>query len=510
MKNILSFLLITLLNLAVAVLSANEFTRYDFPHDFIFGSGTTAYQVEGAANEDGRTSSIWDTFCHAGYANGADGDIACDQYHKYKGDVQLMVETGLDAYRFSISWSRLIANGRGPVNPKGLLYYNNLINELISHGIQPHVTLHNYDLPQALEDEYGGWLNKRIVKDFTDYADVCFREFGDRVLYWTTVNEPNIFAIGSYSGGMTPPRRCSPTFGINCTAGNSSTEPYIAVHNILLSHASAAKLYKKKYQEKQHGSIGVSLYAYGVRPLTNSTEDEIATKRVNDFLLGWIVDPLVYGDYPDIMKKRAGSRLPSFTIQESELVRGSFDFLGIIHYLATYIKNNPSSLDPEQRDFNTDMGVFLVPILGNSSMNELSLNPWALQGVLEYFKQAYGNPPLYIHENGQNTRRNSTLQDITRVEYLHAYIGAVLDAVRNGSNTRGYFQWSFLDVLELLDGYESSYGLYYVDLDDPDLKRYAKLSAYWYSHFLRGGSVSSDGIIKLKNSAAPLQGSTFQ
>ncbi|EOX95068.1 Beta glucosidase 11 [Theobroma cacao] len=498
MRSLYSLQMIVMINLAVAVLCADKYSRSDFPPGFVFGSATSAYQVEGAASEDGRAPSIWDTFAHAGYANGATGDITVDQYHKYQEDVHLMAEMGLDAYRFSISWSRLIPNGRGPVNPKGLNYYNNLINELISHGIQPHVTLHNFDLPQALEDEYGGWINRRIVNDFTTYAEVCFQEFGDRVPYWTTVNEPDVFAVGGYDGGITPPRHCSPPFGVNCTRGNSSSEPYIAVHNILLAHASAARLYKKKYQGKQHGFIGISIYTTGNFPLTNSVEDAIATQRANDFFVGWIVNPLVFGDYPDTMKKIAGSRIPTFTNHESELVRGSFDFLGVIHYSSYYVEDDPGSWELKQRDYNTDLAVKISNV-GNASLTyELPILPWGLQAVLEYFKQVYENPPIYILENGQRNRRNSTMEDTSRVNYLHAYIGSVLDAVRNGSNARGYFAWSFLDVFELLDGYESGYGFYYVDLDDPDLKRYPKLSAHWYSHFLKGGSISSDVLIKLK------------
>ncbi|XP_044502658.1 beta-glucosidase 11-like [Mangifera indica] len=502
----LSFLLIILLHLAVSGLAADKFSRHDFPPGFIFGSGTSAYQVEGAANEDGRTPSIWDTFAHEGKAQGGTGDVACDQYHKYKEDVQLMVDTGLDAYRFSISWSRLIPNGRGPVNPKGVQYYNNLINELINHGIQPHVTLFNFDLPQALEDEYGGWINRRIVKDFTAYAEECFREFGDRVLYWTTVNEPNIFAIGGYDQGIVPPQRCSFPFGFNCSRGNSSSEPYIALHHILLSHASATRLYRKKYRGKQHGYIGVSIYTFGLLPVTNSTEDIIATQRANDFFIGWVAHPLLVGDYPDVMKKNVGTRLPVFTDRESKQVKGSVDFLGLIHYFTLSIKDNSPSLKQEVRDFNADMAIQLVYTMpDNTSADEFPPQPWGLRGVLEYFKQVYGNPPIFIHENGQRSRRNSTLEDRSRVKYIHAYIGSVLDAVRNGSNTRGYFTWSFLDVFELLDGYGSSYGLYYVDLDDPDFKRYPKLSAHWYSHFLKGNIIDSNYAFKLNNNLSTLR-----
>ncbi|XP_030532489.1 beta-glucosidase 11 [Rhodamnia argentea] len=475
-----------------AVFGADTYSRHDFPPGFVFGSGTSAYQVEGAANEDGRTPSVWDTFAHAGFANGATGDVACDGYHKYKEDVQLMVETGLDAYRFSISWSRLIPHGRGPVNPKGLRYYNNLIDELTKNGIQPHVTLYHFDLPQELEDEYGGWVSNKIVEEFTAYADVCFREFGDRVRYWSTVNEPNIFSIGGYDQGIVPPKRCSPPFGFNCTKGNSSSEPYLVVHNILLAHASVAKLYREKYKVRQQGFIGLSVYAFGIYPLTNSTEDLSAAQRANDFFIGWLMHPLIYGDYPRVMKQNVGSRLPAFTPLESKQVKGSTDFLGLIYYTSITIEDESSSLEEEPRDFNRDMAVRLITGGNPSQYFEMPIMPEGLQQALEYFKQVYGNPPLLIYENGQRTPRNTTMQDTERISYIHAHIGAVLDSLRNGSNTIGYFTWSFLDVLEVLDGYESSFGHYFVDLDDLDLKRYPKLSAGWYAQFLKGKRVGPE------------------
>ncbi|CAN1353262.1 Beta-glucosidase 11 [Linum perenne] len=473
-------------------LAADEYSRADFPDGFVFGAGTSAYQVEGAANEDGRTPSVWDTFAHAGYVGGATGDVAVQE------DVQLMAEMGLDAYRFSISWSRLIPGGRGDVNPKGLEYYNNLINELISHGIQPMVSLYNFDHPQILEDEYGGWVSRKIVDDFRDYAEVCFREFGDRVLHWTTVNEPNILAYGSYDQGMAPPHRCSPPFGIAaCDHGNSTTEPYLALHHVLLAHGSTVELYRRKYQAKQHGLIGISLYAFGFAPYTNSTEDIQAVQRAKDFYLGWAAEPLVHGDYPEIMKRNVGSRLPTFTSEESELVKGAFDFMGLIHYMELQVKDNSMSLNMEVRDFNADMGARLI---GNGClMLTPSITPWALRDILEDFKQLYGNPPLYIHENGQVNVRNTSLEDTKRVEYLHGYIGAVLKAIRNGCNVKGYFVWSLLDVFELLGGFQSGFGLYYVDLDDPNLTRYPKLSSHWYSHFLKGGAaVSSTAVTEVR------------
>ncbi|ESQ55146.1 hypothetical protein EUTSA_v10024994mg [Eutrema salsugineum] len=465
----------------------NLFSRNDFPEGFAFGSATSAYQWEGAVSEDGKKPSIWDTFLHP--RNLENGDIACDGYHKYKEDVQLMVETGLDAFRFSISWSRLIPDGRGLVNPKGLQFYNNFIQELVSHGIEPHVTLYHYDHPQYIEDDYGGWINRRIIEDFTAYADVCFREFGSRVKFWTTINEANVFTIGGYNDGTTPPGRCSSP-GRNCSSGNSSTEPYIVGHNLLLAHASVSRLYKQKYKERQRGSVGFSLFTIGFTPSTSSKDDINAILRAKDFFLGWMLEPLIFGDYPDEMKRTVGSRLPVFSEGESEQVKGSSDFIGIIHYLAAYVTNikfKPSlSGNP---DFFSDMGYAVAP--------------WAMESVLEYIKQSYGNPPVYILENGRPMKQDLQLQkkDTPRIEYLHAYIGAVLKSVRNGSNTRGYFVWSFMDLYELLRGYEFSFGLYSVNFSDPHLKRSPKASAHWYSAFLKGNTtfLASQGITKLQS-----------
>nr|XP_043635777.1 beta-glucosidase 11-like [Erigeron canadensis] len=465
-----------------------KYTRNDFPSDFVFGSGTSAYQVEGAVLEDGRTYSIWDTFAHSG--NGPNGDIACDGYHKYKEDIQLIADTGLEAFRFSISWSRLIPNGRAFINAKGLQYYNNFIDELISHGIQPHVTLNHIDLPQILEDEYGGWLSRESVKDFVAYADVCFREFGDRVLHWTTFNEVNVFTLSGYDSGNTPPGRCSSPFGIlNCTRGDSTYEPYLAAHHLLLAHAATVRLYQKKYKAIQHGFVGINIFSYWFEPYTNTTEDVKATQRANDFYLGWFLNPLVNGDYPEIVKKNAGNRIPSFTKLESERIKGSFDFVGINHYSILYIQDNPSSLETDVRDVAVDMAATII-YDGIGAPTQFPVAPMGLQKLLKYIKEEYGNPPIYIHENGQVQPRNGTLMDTPRVEYLQAYIGALLDVLRNGSNTLGYFVWSFFDLFEILDGYNNGYGLYYVDLDDKELTRYPKLSAHWYASFLKGKNMS--------------------
>ncbi|CAL0324705.1 unnamed protein product [Lupinus luteus] len=500
----------------VLVPFGDALSRDDFPPHFLFGASTSAYQVEGAANEDGRKPSIWDTFAHAGNANKYPGnaDTGCDQYHKYKEDVQLMTKMGLDAYRFSISWPRLIPGGKGPINPKGLQYYNNLINELISQGIQPHVTLVHFDLPQALEDEYEGWVSRRIVKDFTTYADVCFREFGDRVKYWTTVNEGNVFADGGYNSGFLPPQRCSPSSTrsllFNCSRGNSSTEPYLATHHMLLAHASATNLYRKKYQDRQHGFIGFNLLTFGYFPLTNTSEDISAAKRAQDFYIGWFLNPFIFGEYPDTMKKNVGSRLPIFSKSESNMVKGSIDFLGINYYSSFYVKDNPDSLQIKDRDYTVDMGVKLQSIFGNgTSPHEFAVLPWALHGLLVSLRNTYGNIPIYIHENGQQTDWNSSLEDWSRVKCLHDYIESLPDILRNGINVRGYFVWSFLDVFELLGGYESSFGLHYIDMSDPTLRRQPKLSAVWYSNFLNGKTIDPMITMEVQKNPSVVLSTTF-
>ncbi|WCJ36973.1 Beta-glucosidase 12 [Euphorbia peplus] len=229
------------------------FNRSSFPAGFLFGTASSSYQYEGAAKEDGRGPSIWDSFTHQfpeKIADHSNGNVAVDSYHKYKEDVRIMKEMGLDAYRFSISWSRILPRGKlnGGVNKEGIKYYNNLINELLANGIKPFVTLFHWDLPQTLQDEYGGFLSSKIVDDFEDYSKLCFDTFGDRVKHWITLNEPWTFIMFGYAMGIGPPNQCSVWQKLNCTGGDSSTEPYIAAHNQLLAHATAVKLYKQKFQ----------------------------------------------------------------------------------------------------------------------------------------------------------------------------------------------------------------------------------------------------------------------
>ncbi|KAL6849895.1 hypothetical protein ACP4OV_020522 [Aristida adscensionis] len=482
--------------------AAGGVSRSDFPDGFVFGASTSAYQVraphrhvfplfvavdrwEGAAAEDGRKPSIWDTFAHSGFYPG-NGDIAADGYHKYKEDIKLMKEIGLDAYRLSISWPRLIPNGRGEVNPKGLDYYNSLIDELLDNGIQPHVTIFQYDLPQALEDEYNGWLSPQIIGDFIAYADVCFRKFGDRVTYWSTLNEPNAFALIGYDAGVGPPGRCSKPFG-NCSYGNSATEPYIVAHHSLLAHSSAVSLYREKYQERQKGLIGMDIFITDFLPYTTSKEDIAAAERAQVFYTGWFLDPLYYGDYPIAMKRNVGSKLPKFSRGQSKQLMNSIDFLGVNYYTVTYVKYVPHDAPLNKRDFLADASAMTIGGI-NGSISQTYVPSSGLQRVLKYFKQSYGNPPIYIHENGFPMSQDVIFDDGPRVVFLSEHLRSLLNSVRNGSNTKGYFVWSLVDLYELLGGNKISYGLYHVDYTANDLKRYPRRSAIWYTDFLKARS----------------------
>uniref|UniRef100_A0A0D9ZY66 Uncharacterized protein n=1 Tax=Oryza glumipatula TaxID=40148 RepID=A0A0D9ZY66_9ORYZ len=460
-----------LLLLVVQGVRSLQFTRDDFPDGFTFGAGTAAFQYEGAAAEDGRTPSIWDTYAHSWRNPGGEtGDVACDGYHKYKEDVMLMSETGLEAYRFTISWSRLIPSGRGAVNPKGLQFYNSMINELVKAGIQIHAVLYHIDLPQSLQDEYGGWVSPKVVDDFAAYADVCFREFGDRVAHWTTSIEPNVMAQSGYDDGYLPPNRCSYPFGrSNCTLGNSTVEPYLFIHHTLLAHASAVRLYREKYQAAQKGVVGMNIYSMWFYPLTESAEDIAATERVKDFMYGWILHPLVFGDYPETMKKAAGSRLPLFSDYESELVTNAFDFIGLNHYTSNYTVT------------------WFCLLLLRQFLPGTSLDPRGLELALEYLQEKYGNLLFYIQENGSGS--NATLDDVGRIDCLTQYIAATLRSIRNGANVKGYCVWSFMDQYEMFGDYKAHFGIVAVDFGSEELTRQPRRSARWYSDFLKNNAV---------------------
>ncbi|WOL17206.1 beta-glucosidase 12 [Canna indica] len=425
------------------------------------------------------------------------GDVAIDFYHRYKEDVGLMKQMGLDAYRFSISWSRILPSGNlsGGINKEGVKYYNNLINELISNGIQPFVTIYHWDLPQALEDQYGGFLSPHIIEDYRDYAEVCFKAFGDRVKHWITFNEPLVSSYMGYATGMYAPGRCTPKFSGNCSAGNSGTEPYTVSHHVLLAHAVVVKLYRDKYQATQKGKIGITIISAWYIPLSDSKSDSDATQRVLDFNYGWFMDPLTQGDYPFIMRMLAGDRLPKFTEEESKLLKGSYDFIGINYYTSTYAFGVPFT-NPPNHNYLTDSYTSTtgvrngVPLGRVAATDWLMMYPKGLKDLLAYTKEKYNNPVIYITENGVDEKNDpkvplkEALNDKMRIDYYKGHLQYLHKAMREGVDVRGYFMWSFMDDFEWNSGYTVRFGLHYVDYKN-GLKRYPKNSALWFKKFLK-------------------------
>ncbi|KAG8383045.1 hypothetical protein BUALT_Bualt05G0143600 [Buddleja alternifolia] len=457
----------------VQICCGQNISRSSFPKGFVFGTASSAYQYEGAVKEDGRGPTIWDTFAHTfgRVIDFSNADIANGQYHLYPGDVELMKDMGMDAYRFSIAWSRIYPNGDGEINQAGVDHYNNLINALLAKGIEPYVTLYHWDLPQSLHDRYTGWLHPRSIKDFAKYAETCFKEFGDRVKNWISFNEPHNLAMQGYGSGTQAPGRCSTLLHAFCRAGNSATEPYIVTHNVLLAHATIVDIYRKTYKPKQNGSIGIVLNSIWYEPATNSKDDIEATQRAMDFELGWIIEPLIQGDYPSSMRTRVGSRLPKFSEAESTRLRGSFDFIGINHYTTWYATAN--KIDSTTRVLLnkslSDSGAVTLPVAIGKPIADranslwLYMVPHGIRSLMKYIKQKYGNPLVIITENGMDDGNHPlvpvkyTLKDKKRIKYHNDYLANLLAAIK--------------------------FGLYYVDYNNK-LKRYAKDSVRWFKEFL--------------------------
>lgn len=477
-------------------LPSKQLSRSDFPLNFTFGTATSAYQVEGAVLAGGRGPSIWDTFTHLPnkISDGNNGDIATDQYHHYEEDVALMHKLGFDAYRFSISWSRLYPDGLGrAVNTEGVAYYNRLIDSLLSKGIKPFVTIYHWDLPQHLQDSIGGWLSPSIVKYFTIFAETCFHEFGDRVKNWVTLNEPLRFAFFGNGIGIHAPGRTSNR--ARSAVGDSTVEPYQVGHHALLAHAAAVDLYNRKFKAKQGGIIGIAVDSEWGEPLTNSKEDREAAQRHLEFHLGWFLDPIFFGDYPSSMRRAAGDRLPKFTSDEQALLRNSLDFVGINHYTTRYIvpaAPNPTSLYGGWiEDIRTTrIAEVNGEIIGDKGASQwMYIVPWGFRKLVNWVTKRYNRPPIYVTENGMDDENcpsksfEDFVHDTKRVHFYEDYLAALAQSIREGADVRGYFAWTFLDNLEWESGYSKRFGLVYVDYRD--LKRYPKDSALWFSRFLK-------------------------
>ncbi|XP_047003944.1 myrosinase 1-like [Schistocerca americana] len=467
-----------LLAVAAASASAQEINNR-FPDGFMLGYATAAYQVEGAWNEDGKGESIWDHMLHEhpdwGW-NGQNGDVACDSYHKYPVDVECLVNASADMYRFSISWPRVLPTGDlDNINQAGIDYYNNLIDLLLANNIQPLVTMYHWDLPQALQ-YIGGWPNPIMADYFVEYARLLFDTYGDRVKWWITFNEPTIFAGGYTTSGGTPPSQNAPGIG-----------DYLTYYTVINAHARVWHLYNDTYRATQQGRVGIVLNSEWHEPQNaSSPEDQEASERMMQFVIGAFGQPLFSpeGDWPAVMKERIDansaaegrprSRLPAFTQQEIEYNRGTTDFIGLNTYATNLVTLGETGTIPSKAH---DQGVIISYdpnwIVGASGY--VYIVPWGFRKLLNWLSNAYPQYPIMVTENGFSDWGET--QDDLRMTYHGHYMAELLNAINvDGNNIIGYMAWSIIDNLEWTQGFRPRWGVYRVDIDDPDLPRTPKAS----------------------------------
>jgi len=460
------------------------------PEAFAFGTATAAYQIEGAASEGGRGPSIWDAFSHEpGKTHDGDtGDVADDHYHRFEADIALMAARGLRHYRLSLSWSRLFPDGR-TVNAEGVKFYTKLLEVLATYHIEPRVTLYHWDLPLALEAEYGGWLSDRVVEDFATYADACFALF-PAVTTWTTFNEPLTFIGGGYGTGGMAPGRCSDRS--TCKAGDSEVEPLLVAHHVLLAHAHAAQKFRRRFSQTH--SIDMVNCGWMAWPLRQQNADDAnAASSFMEAQWAWFLDPLVFGDYPPSLKARAPN-LPTFTDEERKLLKGSVDLVGVNYYTSRYVAAAdavyPAALLSETPGLPALNGEYHLATARPASAGDARIgreagSPWlyvaptGLTDVLLWLRDRY-HLPMAVTENGcDQPAGDDELNDAFRVDYLRSHIGSVATAVARGADVRAYYAWSLLDNFEWGDGYSKRFGLVFVDYDT--LERRPKKSFGWYA-----------------------------
>ncbi|VUC33544.1 unnamed protein product, partial [Clonostachys rosea] len=464
-------------------------TMAALPSDFQWGFATASYQIEGAVDKDGRGPSVWDTFCKlpGKIAGGVSGDVACDSYNRTAEDIALLKSVGATAYRFSLSWTRIIpVGGRGdPINQAGIDHYAKFIDDLLANGITPFLTLSHWDVPDGLEKRYGGLLNRtEFPLDFEHFARVCFKAF-PKVKHWVTFNEPWCSAIhGYWSGQFAPGRGSNREKNLE---GDSTTEPWIVGHNLLVAHGRAVKVYREEFKPTDGGEIGIVLNGDAVFPWdATDPEDVAACDRKIEFSICWFGDPVYFGEYPASMRKQLGDRLPTFTPEEKALVQGSNDFYGMNHYCANYIKHRTG--EPELDDHMGHLEALFYNKRGDCIGKETQstwLRPCApgFRDLLVWLSKRYNYPKIFVTENGTSIKgendlpKEQILEDDFRVQYFDDYVKALATAsALDGVNVRGYFGWSLLDNFEWAEGYETRFGVTYVDYENGQ-KRYPKKSA---------------------------------
>jgi beta-glucosidase len=430
-----------------------------FPAGFVWGVSTSAYQIEGAVAVDGRGPSIWDDFCRVPgvIADGSSGEIACDHYHRFQADLDLMQALGIPAYRFSISWPRVRPDGRNGINEPGLAFYDRLVDGLLARGIRPLATLYHWDLPSPLQRESGGWADRGTVAAFADYAGVIAARLGDRVKTFTTQNEPWVTATLGHETGVFAP-------GIKSRATAMQVS-----HHCLLSHGLAAQAVRAA---RADASVGIVLNLSPVSPASDAPEDAAQARLDDGLLVRWYLDALLLGSYPADVLAHVGPDAPRTSSGDARIIAQPLDFLGVNFY-------NPMFASAARRWIPARQG---APVTAMG----WEVSPPDLTRLLLRLHHDYRLPPLYIAENGaayDDRVVNGEVHDEARRAYLESHLHAVADAIEQGVDLRGYFVWSLLDNFEWSHGYAKRFGIVHVDYDTQ--QRRPKRSALWYSELLR-------------------------
>lgn len=438
--------------------------------NFPLGVSSSAFQIEGGWNADGKGESIWDRWLHIPGKGEAPGDCASDHYHHWEEDVEILRELGVDSYRFSISWSRVMPDGEGEINPMGLAFYKNLTARLKQYGISPAVTLYHWDLPQKLQDQ-GGWANRKTAYAFQSFAEVMFEALGDDVDVWITHNEPFVAAFMGHAVGRFAP-------------GHTDVSEALEVsHNILLSHGLAVQSFRNG---KHKGKIGITLDYYPAEPASTSMEDVLAAQRDRESHLGWFADPIFIGHYPQMMwdyYAQKGITMPKVSLEDLQIIQEPIDFLGINYYRPSTIRHCTGNNWPYDNAYAPDCTEKDNPMFRH--------RPKALGNYLHYLNQAYAPKEIIITENGfsavETLDRYGKIRDLNRIDYLYRHLEQCILASQASIPIGGYYVWCFLDDLEWTGGLKTRMGLVRVDYDT--MKRTIKDSGYWYQRVIHNRSL---------------------
>ncbi|XP_054642368.1 lactase/phlorizin hydrolase [Dunckerocampus dactyliophorus] len=460
-----------------------------FPAHFSWGVSSSAYQIEGGWNVDGKGFSVWDVFTHkpGSIPGNANGDVACDSYHRLEEDLYILRAMQVKSYRFSLSWSRIFPSGqRNSLNQKGVDFYNRLIDGLLANNITPMVTLYHWDLPQELQN-IGGWESSDMIGLFNDFCDFCFSTFGDRVKFWMTFNQPHTIAWSGYGLGQIPPN-----------VKNPGTAPYRVAHNLIKAHAKTYHTYNENYRNSQGGLVSIALSADWVEPKdVNVRREVVAADRAMQFHLGWFAHPIFKnGDYPDAMKWQVGnkselqglseSRLPIFTEEEKKYIRGTADMFCLNHYTTKIVSHKTARLTPQSYEYDRDLAEEEEGDSPATAISNQKAVAWGLRRLLNWLKEEYGDPEIYITENGVATESKTSWDDSARVFYFKTYINEALKAYDlDGVKVKGYIATSLMDSFEWLNGFKVGFGLHHVDFQNPNRPRTPKFSAHYYHQVIK-------------------------